>query len=168
LLYSPTVRLDDVDRKLLDLLQTNARLSNAELARFVGLTLSTVHERVKKLERKGLISGYVARVDPEKLGKGLLSFMRLSFGTMPNESIGMVRKRVAELCAQEPDILECHGVAGEECFVLKLRASSPRELEDLIARVRGCAQSTRSVTNIVLSTYKESAAIAPADESVEE
>jgi Lrp/AsnC family leucine-responsive transcriptional regulator len=53
-------------------------------------------------------------------------------------------------------------VAGEECFVLKLRAASPRALEDLIAKVRGCAQSTRSVTNIVLSTYKEGAAVEPA------
>jgi len=156
--------IDDIDRKLVGLLQENARLSNAELAEAVGLTVSSVHERVKKLERKGVIIGYVARVDAEKLGKGILSFMRLSFGTMPNESIDDVRKRMAALCAKEGDIIECHGVAGEECFVLKLRASSPRALEDLIAKVRGCAQSTRSVTNIVLSTYKEGTAVEPAPE----
>jgi Lrp/AsnC family transcriptional regulator, leucine-responsive regulatory protein len=156
------MELDDTDRKLLLLLQENARLSNAELAEAVGLTVSSVHERVKKLERKGVITGYVARVDAERLGKGILSFMRLSFGTMPGESIDDVRKKMAALCAREPDILECHGVAGEECFVLKLRAADPRALEDLIAKVRGCSQSTRSVTNIVLSTYKEGAQVEPA------
>lgn len=156
------MNLDEVDRKLLDLLQEDARLSNAELAEAVGLTVSSVHERVKKLERRGVITGYVARVDAERLGKGILSFMRLSFSTMPHESIDDVRGRLAALCAKEPDILECHGVAGEECFVLKLRASDPRALEDLIAKVRGCAQSTRSVTNIVLSTYKEGTVVAPA------
>lgn len=156
------MELDAIDRTLLRLLQENAKRSNAELADAVGLTVSSVHERIKKLERKGIILGYGARVDAEKLGKGLLSFMRLSFSTMPRDSIDDVRARLRDLCSNEPDILECHGVAGEECFVLKLRASNPRALEDLIARVRSCAQSTRSVTNIVLSTYKEGMAVEPA------
>jgi Lrp/AsnC family transcriptional regulator, leucine-responsive regulatory protein len=159
------MRMDDIDIKLIGLLQRDARLSNAQLAEAVGLTISSVHERVKKLERKGVITGYVARVDAERLGKGLLSFMRLSFSTMPHESIDDVRARLAALCDKEQDILECHGVAGEECFILKLRAASPRALEDLIAKVRGCAQSTRSVTNIVLSTYKESIAVEPASDA---
>src|SRR5512137_2166404 len=111
--------IDVTDRKILELLQANARMSNAELAKAVGLTVSSVHERVKKLERKGVITGYVARVDAEKLGKGLLSFMRLSFSTLPHESIDDVRAKLAAICAKEPDVLECHGVAGEECFVLK-------------------------------------------------
>jgi Lrp/AsnC family transcriptional regulator, leucine-responsive regulatory protein len=153
---------DDIDIKLIGLLQRDARLSNAQLAEAVGLTVSSVHERVKKLERRGVITGYVARVDAEKLGKGLLSFMRLSFSTMPHESIAEVRARLTALCDKEPDVLECHGVAGEECFILKLRAASPSALEDLIAKVRSCAQSTRSVTNIVLSTYKEGMAVEPA------
>lgn len=163
------MRIDDIDTKLIGLLQRDARLSNAQLAEAVGLTISSVHERVKKLERRGIITGYVARVDAEKIGKGLLSFMRLSFSTMPHESIADVRARLAALCEKEADILECHGVAGEDCFVLKVRAASPGGLEDLIAKVRGCAQSTRSVTNIVLSTYKESIAVEPAsDARVEE
>ncbi len=70
--------IDAIDRKLLDLLQRNGRLSNAEMAAEVGLTVSSVHERVKKMERKGIIKGYVAVVDPEKLSKPLLAFIRLT------------------------------------------------------------------------------------------
>ncbi len=70
--------IDEIDRKLLDLLQANARVSNAEMAEAVGLTVSSVHERVKKLERKGVIKGYVAVLDPDKLGKPLLAFLRLT------------------------------------------------------------------------------------------
>jgi Lrp/AsnC family leucine-responsive transcriptional regulator len=154
--------IDDVDRKLLNLLQVNGRLSNAELASSVGLTSSSVYERVKKLEQKGVITGYVATVSPEKLGKPLLAFMRMNFGTTQVEGLDSAMQRLAELTAREPDILECHDVAGEDCLVLKLRASGPRELQRLIAAIRESAQSARSVTSIVLSTLKEGSAVAPA------
>jgi Lrp/AsnC family transcriptional regulator, leucine-responsive regulatory protein len=156
--------MDEIDRKILALLQENARLSNAELSQKVGLTLSSVHERVKKLERRGVLTGYIARVDPDKLGKALLAFMRLSFDSSPEEPIAAIRANIARLCAEEPDILECHGVAGEDCFVLKIRVAGPAALDDLISRVRGCARSSRSVTNIVLSTYKEGSYLEPAGE----
>jgi Lrp/AsnC family leucine-responsive transcriptional regulator len=149
--------IDEIDRKLLDLLQVNARLSNAEMAEAVGLTVSSVHERVKKLERKGIIKGYVAVLDPEKLGKPLLAFLRLMVSSHERAQ-GAIRA----LCDSEPDILECHNVAGEDCFVLKVRAKGPKELEQLLVAIRGSAETSRSVTNIVLSSYKESSRIAPA------
>jgi Lrp/AsnC family transcriptional regulator, leucine-responsive regulatory protein len=154
--------LDDVDRKLLNLLQANGRLSNAELASAVGLTSSSVYERVKKLEQKGVITGYVATVSPEKLGKPILAFMRMNFGATQSEALDSAMKRMIELSERESDILECHDVAGEDCLVLKLRAAGPRELQRLIAAIRESAQSARSVTSIVLSTLKESSAVAPA------
>jgi len=149
--------IDQIDRKLLDLLQTNARLSNAEMADAVGLTVSSVHERVKKLERKGVIKGYVAVLDPEKLGKPLLAFLRLTVSS--HES---VKTSIRELCESDPDILECHNVAGEDCFILKVRAEGPKQLERLLSAVRGSADTSRSVTNIVLSSFKESSRVAPA------
>ncbi|HOX32309.1 MAG TPA: Lrp/AsnC family transcriptional regulator [Spirochaetales bacterium] len=153
--------IDAKDRSLLELLQRDARLSTLELAEAVGLAASSVHERVKKLEREGYITGYGARVDAGRLGKTLLAFMRLSFGTTESQSLEQVKRALLALCAEEPDVLECHNVAGEDCYVLKLRAEGPARLEELIARIRGCAQSSRSVTSIVLSTYKESALVAP-------
>jgi Lrp/AsnC family transcriptional regulator, leucine-responsive regulatory protein len=148
--------LDDIDRKLLEMLQDNARASNAEMAEAVGLTVSSVHERVKKMERKGVIRGYVAIVDPEKLGKPLLAFVRLSLRTTETA------QDVRALCDREPDILECHHVAGEDCYILKVRAAGPARLEALLDAIRGTSGAERSVTNIVFSTRKESTRVAPA------
>ena len=157
--------IDDKDRTILDLIQENARLSNAELAEAVGLTASSVHERVKKLERQGIIKGYVAMLDAEKLGKPLLAYVRLTVQTHPQEG---EKNGLHDLCGSEPDILECHNVAGEDCFILKVRAEGPKQLERLLARIRGSSETIRSVTNIVLSTYKESARVSPAPGNTEE
>ena len=155
--------IDAIDRKILALLQGNARLSNAEMAEAVGLTVSSVHERVKKMEKKGVIKGYVAITDPEKLGKPLLAFVRLTVSTHDT-----VRDAVRKLCETETDILECHNVAGEDCYILKVRAAGPKQLEKLISAIKGDADSSRSVTNIVLSSYKESTLIEPAPIEVDD
>jgi Lrp/AsnC family transcriptional regulator, leucine-responsive regulatory protein len=149
--------IDAIDRKILDLLQGNARLSNAEMAEAVGLTVSSVHERVKKMEKKGIIAGYVAVIDPDKLGKPLLAFVRLTVN-----SHDATRDGIHRLCAAEPDILECHNVAGEDCYILKVRAAGPKQLEKLLSAIRNNAETSRSVTNIVLSTYKETTRVDPA------
>jgi len=149
--------VDEIDRKILDLLQCNAKLSNAEIAESVGLTVSSVHERVKKLERKGVIRGYVAVVDAEKLGKPLLAFTRLTVSNHDSPALS-----VRDLCEKESDIMECHNVAGEDCYILKLRAAGPKELERLLVAIKASADSGRSVTNIVLSSFKESLKITPA------
>ncbi len=154
--------IDQIDRKLLGLLQGDARLSNAELAEAVGLTVSSVHERVKKLEKKGIITGYVATVDAEKLGKPLLAFIRATIEAEDHEGVASAHDRILEACAAETDILECHNVAGEDCFIIKVRAESPKDLERILQTVRSSMKSSRSVTNIVLSTYKESTRVEPA------
>jgi len=150
---------DEIDHKIILLLQENARLSNAALAEAVGLTISTVHERVKKLERKGVIKGYVAVVDAAALGKPITAFIRLMVGAQADyiES----KNRVEAVCQAESDVLECHGVAGEDCYVLKVRVANPRELERLIERIRTQASIARSTTSIVLSTFKEGSTVVP-------
>lgn len=155
--------IDGIDRELLRLLQHNARLSNAELAKSVGLTVSSVHERVKKLEQKGIIRGYVALVDPEKLGKPLLAFVRLTLMEDPKNGISGTLDAAGRLCAAEPDILECHDVAGEDCLVVKLRAGDTRSLQKLIAKIRNNLHVIKSVTSIVLLTMKEETAVKPFD-----
>lgn len=154
--------MDDIDRQIVTWLQADARLSNAALAEKVGLTASTVHERVKKLERKGIVKGYVALVDPELLGKPITAFIRLSVGSAM-ESYLEAKTGIIEVCQAEPDVLECHGVAGEDCYILKVRVASPKRLEELIERIRCHAQVSRSTTSIVLSTFKEQSRIEPVE-----
>jgi Lrp/AsnC family transcriptional regulator, leucine-responsive regulatory protein len=152
--------IDEIDRKLVELLQADAKLSNAELAQAVGLTPSPTFERVKKLEQRGVITGYGARVDPVKLGKSLLAFVRLSFSDSQakiRESLSLLER----LCETESDILECHDVAGEDCVVLKIRCRDTAELQRLLGAVKDTVQSSKSVTSIVLQTLKESSAVRP-------
>jgi len=151
--------IDEIDHQIISLLQEDARLSNAAIAEAVGLTTSTVHERVKKLEKKGLIKGYVAVVDPEALGKSIMAFIRLTLGGTVDylES----KNGIAEICETEPDILECHGTAGEDCYILKVRAASPGDLEKLIERIRCNVPVLRSTTSIGLSTLKETSKVTP-------
>ncbi len=152
--------IDEIDRQIVLLLQEDARLSNSALAEAVGLTVSTVHERVKKLEKKGIIKGYVAVVDAEAIGKPIMAFIRLTVGTTPAGYLE-AKQDVMEACRCEPDILECYGVAGEDCYILKVRATSPKDLERLIERIRSKATVSRSITSIVLSTFKESSIVVP-------
>ena len=152
--------IDEIDRKIVELLQTDARLSNAAIAEQVGLTSSTVHDRVKKMERKGIIKGYVAVVDAEQLGKPVTAFVRLSVGATSGSYVES-KNSVMEVCQAEPDVLEGHGVAGEDCYVLKVRAASPKDLERLIERIRMSSLVSRSTTNVVLSTFKESSMVVP-------
>jgi Lrp/AsnC family leucine-responsive transcriptional regulator len=160
--------IDEIDRKILSLLQANARSSNAELAQNVGLTVSSVHERVKKLEHKGIITGYTITVNPELLGKPLLAFIRLTVAGDQEKDTGAPRRKFSDMCAQEPDILECHHVAGEDCYILKVRAEGPKRLEELLNEVRRETRSVRSVTSIVLSTRKECAIVEPSRKQEDE
>ncbi|MBN1994052.1 MAG: Lrp/AsnC family transcriptional regulator [Anaerolineae bacterium] len=152
--------LDEIDRQIVSLLQEDGRLSNAALAEKVGLPASTVYERVKKLEKKGIIKGYMAVVRPEALGKPIMAFIRLTLSAVSADYLES-KNSVRHICRAEPDVLECHGVAGEDCYILKVRAASPRDLEKLIERIRCNAQVSRTTTSIVLSTFKETTKITP-------
>jgi Lrp/AsnC family transcriptional regulator, leucine-responsive regulatory protein len=147
--------IDATDKKIISILQENARFSNAEIADKVGLTASSVHERVKKLEKKGILKGYVAVVNADILGKPMLAFVRLSVTTQT------INAAIQKLCASEPDILECHNVAGEDCYILKIRSEGPKQLERLLMAIKSRSDSIGSVTNIVLSSYKETNYVEP-------
>lgn len=156
--------IDEIDHQIVSLLQSDARLSNAALAEKVGLTTSTVHERVKKLEKKGIIKGYVALVNAEALGKPITAFIRLTVGSSSTDYLES-KNSVLNVCKNEPDVLEGHAVAGEDCYILKVRISSPGDLEKLIERIRCNAQVSKATTNIVLSTFKETTQVKPLTQS---
>ncbi len=145
--------IDEIDGQILNLLQENGRLSNAAIAEQVGLTTSTVFDRIKRLEKRGVIQRYVAVVDPVALGKPITAFVRLVVGA--DEDYSISKRQFAETCLAEPEVLECHTVAGEDCYVLKVRVANTAQLEALIERLRSQAMVTRTITNIVLSTFKE-------------
>jgi Lrp/AsnC family leucine-responsive transcriptional regulator len=156
--------IDEIDRKILDLLQDDARLTNADLGKAVGINASSVFERVKKLERRGVIKRYIAVVDPESLGKPLTAFIRLTVESSRDQSFETTYSRIQNAFLAESDIVECHSVAGEESLIIKVRVGGPKRLEALIARIRDITGSPHSVTNVVLSTYKESTHVEPAAE----
>jgi Lrp/AsnC family leucine-responsive transcriptional regulator len=99
-------------------------------------------------------------VDAGAVGKPIAAFIRLSVG-VSSEGYVESKNQVRDVCLAERDVLECHGVAGEDCYVLKVRAASPQALEKLIERIRCQAAISRSITGIVLTTFKEETIITP-------
>lgn len=132
--------LDDVDRKILSELTANGRLSFAELGRRVNLSPPAVTERVQRLERAGVITGYHARVDPRKLGYQLTAIIRVkpSPGRLP---------KIPELAEQIPQVSECHRITGEDCFYLTVYLHSIDELSGLLDRFLDYGQTTTSIVN---------------------
>ncbi len=158
--------IDEVDRTLLTLLQTDARMANAELARQVGMAPSAVLERVRRLEDRGLICGYEARLNSKQLGHGLVAFIFVR----AEERVGAQDTGLA--LASIPEVQEVHSVAGEDCFLVKLRTADTQALAALLREKFGAIPNIHSTrTTIVLETVKESATIpleaAPAREGKE-
>jgi Lrp/AsnC family leucine-responsive transcriptional regulator len=130
--------LDRTDWRLLAELQKDGRASYAELARAVAMSASAVAERVRRLEEAGVIAGYRATVDPERVGLTVMAFVRLRYPT------GNYRPFHAMLDTT-PEIVEAHHVTGEDCFVLKVLARSMRHLEEIAGRISGLGSVTTSV-----------------------
>ncbi len=141
--------LDEIDLKILKILQADGRVSHAAIADKVGIKPPSVFERIKKLEGRGVIQGYSALINAEDLGKELTAFIGLTIMGGPEyaDESGIV----AEF-ANETSIEECHVVAGEESFLLKVRVRTAKELQDLTTRLRRIAGVASTRTTIALST----------------
>ena len=152
--------IDAIDRQILALLQPNARISNSAIARAIGMAPSAVLERIRKLEKRGVIRGYETRIDPAALDAELLAFVYVTTNeTASDDSVG---QQLAAL----PEVLEVHHVAGEDCYLAKVRAAGTGELGQVLQQSVGripCVVSTR--TTIVLSTLKEGSAVSLAKDS---
>ncbi|MFI7076448.1 Lrp/AsnC family transcriptional regulator [Micromonospora sp. NPDC049903] len=141
--------MDAIDRSLVDLLRSNARLSYAELARQVGLSAPAVHERVGKLESGGVIRAYRADVEPEAVGLGVTALIGIV------EDSGADTDDVLEAFRAIPEIESCYFMAGVESFLLKARVSTIAELERLIVRLNRTPGVASTRTGIALSTKWE-------------
>ena len=143
--------LDAIDLALLRALQNDARMANVELAEKCGLSPSSTLERVRRLERSGVIEGYTARVDPRALGHQVIVFVSVNLHAHDQKALLRFEKAVAEL----PDILECHHVAGEYDFLLKLLARDVAALRTvLVDRISLLPGVSRIHTTLVLATSK--------------
>lgn len=144
------ISLDETDLLILSYKQSDACLANAELAKKLGMAPSAVLERVKKLEQKGIIEAYITRINPQALDLRLLAFIFVRSSEGPGNVV--VAKQLAKL----PEVLELHHIAGEDCYLLKVRVNDPQALvqlmRDKFGKIPGIL-STKST--IVLETLKE-------------
>lgn len=140
--------MEETDRQIVRLLARDGRMSYAELGRATGLSTSAVHQRVRRLEERGIITGYAAQVDADAVGLPLTAFVSV----IPVDA-GQADD-TPELLADVPELEACWSVAGAESYILKVRVGTPGDLEDLLTRIRAKAGvSTR--TTVVLSTPYE-------------
>lgn len=155
--------INDLDAQILTILQKNARISNAEIARQVGLAPSAVFERIRKLEERGVIRGYSAQIDPHAVGLGLVAYTFVRSNDRPG---GI---RTAKLLAEIPEVLEVHHVAGEDCFLVKVRAADTEALGRLLRERLGKISTISSTrTTIVLESVKETSELPIPREAMEE
>ena len=150
--------MDVVDQRIVQRLQEDARATQLELAREVGLSQPAVAERIRKLEERGVITGYTAKVDATRLGKDITAFIGVGI-EHPKFFEGFTRK-VKGL----DEVLECHRVAGEDSYLLKVKTKNTRSLDRLLVEVlRTLPGVTRTHTTIVLATIKEETFLAAAE-----
>jgi Lrp/AsnC family transcriptional regulator, leucine-responsive regulatory protein len=140
--------VEEVDRRIVDLLVKDGRMSYTDLGKATGLSTSAVHQRVRRLEQRGLIKGYRATLDAGGLGLPLTAFVSITpiDVAQPDDAPA----RLAHLSAIEA----CHSVAGVESYILKVRVASPDALEGLLPEIRAAANVTTRTT-VVLSTFYE-------------
>ena len=150
--------IDEIDKRILKIVQKDARIANAEIARQIGLAPSAVLERIKKLEERGVIHGYVTKIDPGSVGYGLTAFVFVK--TSFCGSIG-------DVLAAIPEVLEVHDIAGEDCYLLKVRAENTEKLGKFFReKLKNLPEIISTRTTIVLQTIKETIAL-PIEETEE-
>lgn len=142
--------IDDTDARILAQLQENARTPLVEVAKQLGMATSSVHERVRKLEARGVIRGYQPLLDAEALGFGVMAMVQLSL-TGGFDQSPSIEARLAEFV----EIEDCYGVAGEDDYILRVRTRTARDLEALLKRINTIPGVFRTRTNVILSTYFE-------------
>lgn len=153
--------MDAIDLRILEILQRDARVTQQDIAKDVKLSQPSVADRIRKLEARGVITGYYAKVDPTALGKDITAF--IGVGISHPKYFEQFGKRVTAI----PDVLECHRVAGNESYLLKIRTENTRSLDRLLVeQLRIIPGVFRTETTLVLSSIKEDTALSipPAQE----
>ncbi len=144
-----TPMIDDIDVKILEILQRKGRTRRNDLAESVGLSLPSVSERLRKLEENAIITGYHATVDPKKLGRDITAFIFVTVDSSRHYT------QFLEHASALDEILECHAITGDATHLLKIRTTNTSSLEKLLAKIQAWMGVASTRTNLVLSTSKE-------------
>jgi Lrp/AsnC family transcriptional regulator, leucine-responsive regulatory protein len=151
--------VDDIDRKLLSVLLEDAKQKYAELGARIHLSPAAVFERVKRLERDGILRRFTISLDPVAVGLPVCAFIRVK--------TRLSCRSVAQTLVTMHEIEECHAVAGEDCLLLKVRVETPQALEELLDRMKSIEGLESTITTVVLTTHFERPAGFPAARSAE-
>ena len=143
-----TQTIDEIDKKILEMLQKDGRMSYSKIARILGLSEATIHLRVKKLREKGILKGFIAVVDPEKVGKDVAAIILAKIDADKY-------KETVEKIAQFDDVYEVYDVTGDFSTVLKVRVSSKNELAELLDKLGKIEGVRETYTMYILRTIKE-------------
>lgn len=144
--------LDRIDRKILDLLQRDGRISITELAEQVGLSATPCAERVRRLERTGVITGYHARVSPQAVGRNLLVFLEIKLSAISDEVFEKIKNELRRI----PDVMECHLVSGDFDYLIKARIPDMQDYRALLGEIlHRLPASAQSRSYVVMEEIKE-------------
>ncbi|MES2072262.1 MAG: Lrp/AsnC family transcriptional regulator [Pseudomonadota bacterium] len=144
------IELDQMDGKILEILQADARVTLAEIGRRIHMSQPAVAERVKRMEAANVITGYHARVNPAALGYSITAFVRVATRSD--------YRAVAVVAEQLPEIVECHSITGDDCSIVKVVVSSVQELERVLVELTRCGVTS---TSLILSSTLERRALKP-------
>lgn len=136
-------KLDETDKKIIEILQEDGRISMKDLGKLIGLTSPAVSERIKRLENCGIISGYKAIINPDALGRNIKAFIHISLPSSQSYA------EFLENAKSDPRIVECHHITGDDCSLLKVLVRDMQELENVIDSIKKIG-STK--TSVILST----------------
>jgi Lrp/AsnC family transcriptional regulator, leucine-responsive regulatory protein len=145
--------LDDIDQKILEIIQKQGRMRRNDLAERVGLSLPSVSERLRKLEEAGIITGYFAKLNFQMLGKDITAFVLATVDSSKHYTAFVEHVQALD------DVLECHAITGEGTHLLKIRTENTTSLEKLLAKIQSWSGVVKTTTSLVLSTPKETTAI---------
>jgi len=147
--------LDDIDVQILDILQKKGRIQRNHIAEKVGLTIPAVSERMRKLEKKGIIEGYHAKINNAAIGKDVTAFVFVITSPSGNYE-GFITK-----AKEKNDIVECHSITGEGSHLLKIYTDSTATLEEMLSEIQSWPGVLQTKTYIALSSYKEFSPLKP-------
>lgn len=150
------MKLDKIDKKILEILQTNAKITNAQLSKEIGLSPAPTLERVKKLESSGVITSYHAKLNTEKIGLGISTFVQISLTGHDKKSIKTFIDEVNKI----DEIIECHHVTGTSDFILRVIAQNIASYQQLMLdKVNEIPVVDSLQSQVILSTFKDSKAL---------
>ena len=152
--------IDSIDVQILDILQKDGRIQRNRIAEKVGLTIPAVSERMRKLEKKGIIDGYHAKVNHSAIGKDVTAFVFVM--TSPSKKYDEFIKHARE----ENDVIECHSITGEGSHLLKIQTDNTSTLEKLLSEIQSWPGVLQTRTYIVLSSYKDFSPLKPSPQLI--